>query len=221
MVLSHSGNSRTTHIYLKLLIQLLGAATTEQRHALEPSLMVVMLLNGSKFTDGQLAYMPQGTSISCSEWVRHMTIVPSCWSTPFEMAKLQWDPGIALASEMHSMLEILRAGCQTVKALSWSTSSLLNDLRSQFSVSKTSHVWDTGSGFLYLSYKRLNISKMIQINSSSSMTYTGVTSYEIYQWEFLLQHGVQKNYNAKSLISPQKYLQLSKMDIIFSTFLPP
>jgi hypothetical protein len=71
MVLSIGGNSMANKYFSMLLMQSLYAATTvqvtEQKHLLEFNLMAEMLLNGSKFRDGQLAYMPQGASVGSSE----------------------------------------------------------------------------------------------------------------------------------------------------------
>lgn len=106
---------------------------------------------------------------------------------------------------------------------------LFKVLKIQLQTSNTSHIWDPGIESLLCPCKGLNITELIQIKGWTSMTYNGIFLSEYpyiliflhEQWELLHQQGVQKNYNAKKLLSSQNYLQICEMDIIFITFLPP
>lgn len=109
------------------------------------------------------------------------------------------------------------------------TAALYQVLQIQLPISNTSHIWDPGIESLLFPCNWLNITELIQIKGSTSMTYNGIFLSEYpyiliflhEQWEFLHQQGVQKSYNAKNLLAPQKYPQICEMDIIFITFLPP
>ena len=94
--------------------------------------LLAELQNWSDIRVGQLAYMPQGTSINRREGLGHMVIVLSCWSPSFETAKLQWDPGIANSSHMCKSLEMT-----AVKTETWLHMPLLNYLQCQLPLSNT------------------------------------------------------------------------------------
>ena len=164
-----------------------------------------------------------------------------------------WVTGVqTCALPIYSLLEILRAGCQTMKTLTWLQSPNFSALQYQLPVSNTCYVWDPGiliiwdmmlgnttAHMLCLGSSYSNNIKVAeltcrclgfqlqQINNWTSQISNVITPYAYTmdfvndQWAFLHQNDVQKNYNAKSLISPKNYLQLSEMDIIFTTFLPP
>jgi hypothetical protein len=113
--------------------------------------MAEIHLNGNELKAGQLTYMPQGTSINSSELLGHMVTLLSFWSPSFEMAKLQWEPGVGTPSSMYLWLQGLSARIATVKPLSGLQISELALWQRQ--VTNASYVWDPGT--VLLQYKSI------------------------------------------------------------------
>jgi hypothetical protein len=71
LFMSNSGSSRTNYVFPKLFMQSLWATpavqVSKQNNSLDFLSMAEMLLNGSEFRDGQLAYITQGTNVGSSE----------------------------------------------------------------------------------------------------------------------------------------------------------
>ena len=100
----------------------------------------------------------------------------------------------------------------------------------QLPMRKISHVWDPGIESILAFYKGKHIQIIQLVHCSDIHAYnfiaaplspTTLAAYCPSNLGFVHQQGVQKNYNAKNMLSSPNYLQILEMDIIFVTFLPP